>query len=414
MSDQLFTHRGSYTGQFFVTGLVKESGAFSVGIRKNNEVFDCGAFLEGISDEEKHVLKEIIMKNKKNSRGSIVKIEPGICCELTFQGSTEKGFLIEPVFKRFLTDIHWEDCTWGQLILSNLEIHKEVYMTNPNKPVWEEPFVNKERFITYLYEISPYMLPFLLNKILTVIRFPHGVNGETFYQKNIPNYAPDFVETVEEEDIHYIHCKDLSTLLWLGNQLALEFHVPFDKIGSDQPSEIVFDLDPPSIDFFPLAVKAAKEMEKLFRKFTVTSYPKLSGNKGLQVHIPVHHLSITYDDARIFTSFIAKYLVEKFPKEFTVERMKKNRGNKLYIDYLQHWHGKTIICPYSTRGKEGARVAAPLFWREVKETLCPANFTIFTAMKRIEKYGCPWDGYFERKNEAILPIIDSIKANSDE
>ncbi|MDQ0258083.1 bifunctional non-homologous end joining protein LigD [Evansella vedderi] len=406
--EHLSKTKTKFIGSFFITGFIKESYQITIGIRRNNEIINIGSFSNGLEEKEKNALVEIIMRNKKSDRGSSITIDPGICVELQFNNII-KDKLQEPKFLRFRTDMHWENCTWGQLILDNTDIHKDVNMTNPNKPVWEDPFVNKEQFISYLHEISPYILPFLAGKILTVIRYPHGIRGEAFYQKNSPEYAPNFIQTYEEEGINYIHCKDKSTLLWLGNQLALEYHIPFHPIGSSYPSEIVFDLDPPSVEYFELAVKAANEMHKLFEKFNITSFPKLSGNKGLQIHIPILHSPMSYEDTRVFTSFIAKYLVETHPEDFTIERMKKNRGNKLYIDYVQHWYGKTIISPYSTRGKEGAKVAAPLFWKEVNKSLEPSDFNIFSIMPRIKKLGCPWKEYFDQENSSIREIIDSLK-----
>ncbi|MFA9558692.1 DNA ligase D [Evansella sp. AB-rgal1] len=399
-------------GLFFVTGCNKKSEEFTIGILKNNEELEVGSFTKGISESEAEALKQIIQNQNKGSRKQHLKIPPSICIELRFS-EIEKGTIVDPQFQKFRTDVSWEECTWANLLIQNSTVNKGVTITHPEKPLWNNPAVNKEQFISYLHAISPYILPFLKDRILTVLRFPHGVinNGEAFYQKNCPDYAPSFVQTFEEDDINYIVCNDLSTLLWLGNQLALEFHIPFNKIKHRNPYEIVFDLDPPSKDAFPLAIKAALEMEKLFDKFEIKSYPKLSGNKGVQIHIPIKGSSITYDDARIFTEFIALYLVQKFPKYFTVERMKKNRGNKLYIDYVQHWSGKTIICPYSSRGKEGATVAAPLHWSEVGENLKPEDYHIFSVLERIEAQPCPFKDYFKEKNVKVADIITSLKQN---
>ncbi len=138
----------------------------------------------------------------------------------------------------------------------------------------------------------------------------------------------------------------------------------------------MFDLDPPDPTGFPLAIQAALEMNSIFESLDIVSYPKLSGSKGLQIHIPLGSSDLSYTETRAFTSFIAEYLIGKFPNNFTIERLKKDRGQKLYIDYLQHGKGKTIIAPYSARGKSGATVAAPLDWNEINDTLDVRNFTI--------------------------------------
>jgi bifunctional non-homologous end joining protein LigD len=250
------------------------------------------------------------------------------------------------------------------------------------------------------------MLPFLKNRLLTVIRFPHGMFGEAFYQKNRPDYTPGFIDTKKHEDIDYIICNNLSTLLWLGNQLAFEYHIPFQTIDTDYPTEIVFDLDPPSKEYFSLAIKAATEMKKIFDQFGLKTFPKLSGNKGLQIHIPLSKNSLSYEETRVFTAFIAEFLVTSFPDDFTIERMKKNRGNRLYVDYIQHAEGKTIIAPYSLRGKkEGAYIAAPLDWTEVNENLSVDQFTIENVLNRANTIGCPFQEYFSSPQDETLQTL---------
>lgn len=286
-------------------------------------------------------------------------------------------------------------------------IHKDVKITHPDKPIWDH--INKTAYLSYLADLSPYLLPFLRDRFLTVIRFPSGIKGEAFYQKHVPPYAPSFIQTHQHKENSYILCNDLSTLLWLGNQLALEFHISFRTVNEEDPLEIVFDLDPPSRESFPLAILAAMEMKRIFDQFQIKSYPKLTGNKGLHIHIPIVGSGLSFDDTRIFTSFIAKYIVEKNPNTFTTERFKKNRGNKLYVDYVQHADGKTIICPYSARGKEGATVAAPLYWEEVTDTLRIDDFHLSSMRKRISEVGCPFSNYFQQKNEQVAAIITALK-----
>lgn len=397
-------------GLFLITGFNKKSSAFLIGLLRNSEVITVGEFYEGIKEEEAEILKSLILKNKTEQVKHYIYMEPSICVELQFK-EMKDGKIINPYFLSFRTDKAWDECTAGNLYISNEQLHREVTLTSKDKPIWQTPFVSKDEYIVYLFHVADFMLPFLKNRTLTTIRFPHGVGSDVFYQKNRPSYAPSFIQTHKEEEIDYIVCNDLSTFIWLGNQLALEFHIPFHEINNKKPREIVFDLDPPSKEDFHLAVKAAKEMKLLFDKFQLITFPKLSGNKGLQIHLPLKNTPFTYKEARVFTSFIANYLVEKFPNDFSVERMKKKRGNRLYIDYVQHWHGKTIICPYSTRGRDGATVAVPLFWEEIDEALNPANYTIFHVMKRVKKQGCPFQHYFQTKNEELIPIIHSLQKN---
>ncbi|MGM0873295.1 MAG: DNA ligase D [Bacillota bacterium] len=390
---------------FFITGFDKNNGFFHVGVLNGDQIIQAGVFSHGISSEEREALIKIVKENKRNETPAFVEIDPAIVVELQFL-SLYKEQLREPSFVSFRFEKHTEECTWDQLLLSTAPIHKEITITHPDKPLWETTDLKKEQFISYLFQISPFMLPFLKDRLLTVIRFPHGMFGEAFYQKNCPDYAPNFIKTKKYEDIDYIICNDLSTLLWLGNQLAFEYHIPFQTIDSEYPTEIVFDLDPPSKEFFSLAVKAAIEMKKIFDQFQLLTFPKLSGNKGLQIHIPISKNSLSYDETRVFTAFIAEYIVTTFPNDFTIERMKKNRGNRLYVDYIQHAKGKTIIAPYSLRGKkEGAYIASPLFWEEVNDNLSVEQFTIENVLKRSKTIGCPFKQYFTSPQEETLRTL---------
>ncbi len=398
---------------FFITGYDKENGYFHVGVFQGRNIIQVGVFSHGISSNEREALLKILRDNKKAETATFIEIEPAIVVEIQFL-SLYKNQLREPSFFTFRFDLHIEDCTWDMLLLKTAPIHEEISITHPDKPLWETVDLKKETFLSYLYQISPFMLPFLKNRLLTVIRFPHGMYGEAFYQKNCPEYAPSFIRTKKHEDIDYIICNDLSTLLWLGNQLAFEYHIPFQTIDTQKPTEIVFDLDPPSRDYFSLAIKAALEMKKVFDQFQLKTFPKLSGNKGLQIHIPLTKDSLSYQETRIFTEFIANFLVTSFPDDFTIERMKKNRGNRLYVDYIQHAEGKTIIAPYSLRGKkEGAFIASPLHWEEINEQLSVEDFTIDYVLHRSRNMECPFHDYFESAQDKTLRTLINqlIKTN---
>ncbi|HET7580335.1 MAG TPA: non-homologous end-joining DNA ligase [Bacillales bacterium] len=290
---------------------------------------------------------------------------------------------------------------------TELEIDgNKVDITHPDKPLWPDKDINKIHYLQYLREVSEFMLPFLRERDLTVIRYPHGVEGEKFFQKNCPEYAPDFVRTHQTHDIEYIVCSDLATLMWLGNQLAFEMHVPFQTIHSTGPSEIVLDLDPPSREKFELAIEAALIIKDILNRLHLISFVKTSGNKGLQVYIPLPENAFSYEDTRKFTHFIADYLTEKEPKWFTTERLKKNRGGRLYVDYLQHAEGKTIVAPYSVRGNEEALVATPLEWHEVTRDLRPEQFPMDVIQERLRQKGCPFQAFWEAKqNQPFEPVL---------
>ncbi len=397
----------------FITAYEKSNGYFYLSVYKGSEVHQVGLVIFGFKPEEKNALHQIIKQNKSDEDSQFIYVEPGICLDVKYLEIYEDQ-LREPHFDKFRFDLAPEACTYEKFVFQQKNLPTDIDITHPDKPLWEEPPIQKVDYIHYLREISPYMLPFLNDRLLTVIRYPHGMFGEAFYQKNVPDYAPAFVETAKSEGIEYIVCNNMKTLLWLGNQIAIEFHIPYQTIGSKGPDEIVFDLDPPSREYFHLAVKAAIYIKEVLDELKLTSFIKTSGNKGLQVYIPLPDNTYSYSDTRLFTSFVANYLVSKEPEAFTVERLKKNRGTRLYVDYVQHAEGKTIVCPYSVRGKSHAGVAAPLFWEEVTEGLRIEDFQMEMVIERVRKLGCPFRTYFMAKEEqdfeTVLQVLKAKKS----
>ncbi|WHY89062.1 DNA ligase D [Neobacillus novalis] len=393
----------------FVTSFDKTNGYFYVSVYKEKNIHVVGQVLFGFKPEEKQALQQTIKQNIIREEGPLIYVNPAICLEVKYLELYDNQ-LREPHFDHFRFDLEPAECTYEQFMIQQKNLPADLAITHPNKPLWENHHIQKIDYIYYLREVSPFMLPFLENRLLTVIRYPHGMFGEAFYQKNCPDYAPEFIRTQSADGIDYILCNDLKTLVWLGNQLAIEFHVPFQTIHSKGPSEIVFDLDPPSKDAFHLAVKAALLIKEVLDHLNLIGFIKTSGNKGLQVYLPLPEGKFSYDDTRLFTSFMAEYLIAQDPDSFTIERMKKNRGNRLYVDYVQHGEGKTIVAPYSMRGNEAAGVATPLYWEEVDEKLSPITFNMENALKRLQKHGDPFRDYFQTKQiQPFAPVLEVLK-----
>jgi bifunctional non-homologous end joining protein LigD len=372
-----------------LTKFDKKNGYFHGSVYKNEQLIEIVVFRHGLKEDEQQTLQTFFQQNGKKTSNQVWIIEPSICVEIAcidFDGKQ----LREPKFHAFNFQLEPSECTWQSFLRQLHPIPKTITVTSPDKPIWPKFNIDKDDYLLYLQKAAPYLLPFLRERLLTVIRYPHGAAGEQFYQKHCPEYAPSFIETEQVEDINYIVCNKLETLLWLGNQLALELHIPFQTRDSKNPREIVFDLDPPSVNEFSLAIEAALQMKAIFDQFKLESFVKTSGGKGLQVYIPLPELKYSYEETRLFTEFVCHFLCEQQPNWFTTERLKKNRGNKLYLDYIQHDEGKTIIAPYSPRGSEFGQVATPLTWSEVNESLTPALFTLPTVTERIEKQGDPF------------------------
>jgi len=373
-----------------VTRFDKENGYFQGSIYQDSALIEVVQFKHGFSKEEEQTLRTLFQTKGQLTGGSTYEIPPSIVASIaciSFDGSA----LREPRFSSFLLDADPSACTFQQMLKQLYPLPTVIDVTHPEKPIVPALQLNKADYLLYLRQVAPYLLPFLRERRLTLIRYPHGTGDEFFYQKSTPDYAPDFVLTDEVDDISYTVCNDPRTLLWLGNQLAMEFHIPFETRDTDRPTEIVFDLDPPSVNEFHLAIEAAKRIKVLLDGLFLTAFIKTSGGKGLQVYIPLKKNAFTYEETRQFTAFICHFLCEQAPDLFTLERLKKNRGNRLYLDYIQHDAGKTIIAPYSPRGNELGLVATPLEWDELyHDELHPTLFTMPAVIERLKEKGDPF------------------------
>ena len=369
-----------------VTKFTKSNGFFDAVVFKDENLIEVVTFKHGFNKDEEKTLMILFMNNGTLISNEIWELPPSICVSIAcidFDGNK----LREPRFHSFQLNVDPKECNWQQMQRQLHPIPENVAITHPDKPVFPASKITKDDYLLYLQKVAPYMLPFLKDRLLTTIRYPHGVPGESFYQKNYPDNIPDFVATYLVDDTNFAICNNVETLLWLGNQLAIEFHIPFQPIPIGKPTEIVFDLDPPSVDDFHLAVNAALKLKTILDHFGLQSFVKTSGGKGMQVYIPLPLNAFSYEETGVFTEFVCEFLVQQYPQWFTIERLKKNRGNKLYLDYVQHKEGKTIVAPYSARGNEKGLIATPLHWDEVTEQLRPDMFNIPNVINRINNLG---------------------------
>ncbi|NEW07033.1 DNA polymerase domain-containing protein [Paenibacillus sp. SYP-B3998] len=261
----------------------------------------------------------------------------------------------------------------------------ELTITNPGKPLWPEAGISKADYLAKLTELSPYLLRYCRNRHLTTIRYPHGYNDKSFYQKNAPEPLPHFVKLAPLDGINYVNLDSLSTLIWLGNLACLEFHPSFHRIGETLPAEWVIDIDP-TLEEEPRIMEAAHKIGEVLDALHIQSIAKTSGATGVQIYIPIQH-GYTFEQLRRIGHFIGAYVVKKHPNLFTIERFKKNRGDKIYVDYLQHWYGKTLSAPYTPRAKKDASVSTPLLWKEVELHPSPREFNLHTVVDRLKRMG---------------------------
>ncbi|MFD1450818.1 DNA ligase D [Oceanobacillus sojae] len=384
--------------QGILTEYNPSNGYFTVNVLNNDNLITIGTCKHGLKKESAETVQKLFKEQGEFSDGSY-HLPPAITSTINTLDLYSKE-LREPNFRDINPSTPYTDCTLDKLQLDMAQLPIEV--SNTDKYLWPDAFKKKD-LLVYIREISLWMLPFLKQRALTVIRCPDGIEEESFFQKSIPDYAPDFLSSDATDDL--IVCNKLESLVWLANHGSIEYHVPFQRIGRVTPLEIVFDLDPPDRDYFPMAVKAAKLLKQILDDLNLISFVKTSGNKGIQVYIPIREGSMTYEETGIFTEAVAKTLEQAYPNDFTTERLKKNRKGRLYIDYVQHGQDKTLIAPYSPRMTKEGTVSTPLYWNEVNEKLTPTAFTIGNVLERVRERGCPFENYFDIGNRQQLDKV---------
>ncbi|MFC4768978.1 non-homologous end-joining DNA ligase [Effusibacillus consociatus] len=267
-----------------------------------------------------------------------------------------------------------------------------VRVTNLEKLLWPEAGITKADYIQYVIEMSPYLIRHLKDRPLTVVRFPNGIYEKSFYQKNAPKDTPDWVQTFavysreSKRDIHYILANNTATLIWLANQACIELHPWYSRFQNpDSPTNIAIDLDPTAPGFEKVR-KVAFGIKEVLDDLGLSSYPKTSGATGLQIFIPIRP-GFTFEHTRTVTEFIGRYMAKTYPDLATVERLVKDRGDQVYVDFLQHAPNKTLVGAYSARPVPDAKVSAPVTWQELAQGALPEDFTIHTMPNRVKQVG---------------------------
>jgi bifunctional non-homologous end joining protein LigD len=284
-------------------------------------------------------------------------------------------------------------------------------LSNPDKVLFPRDGITKRQIWDYYTAVAPVMLPHLAGRPITMQRYPDGIDGEEWYQHNVPMKASPFVRLVDVGPRHdnkkRIVCDSLDTLQWLANLAALTLHtwcshVPpqaTSRAAIDQalalPDYVILDLDPGDGPWAHL-VEVALAVRALLDALGLESFVKTSGKRGLHVVLPIA-AGPTHEQATGFAEQVARAVAKVLPKVATVERMKDKRGGKLYVDYGQNGEGRTIVAPYTIRARDGAVVSTPIRWDEVTEQLDPTRFTIRTVLARIEKHGDLYAGVLAGK-----------------
>ncbi|MGH8289394.1 MAG: non-homologous end-joining DNA ligase [Steroidobacteraceae bacterium] len=405
-------------------------------------------------------------------------LEPRLVAEVSFLDWTPAGLLRAPVFLRLRDDVPPRsivrpaqampgdaprapasldevDAVLQQLAgtgaRGDLTVGGErLRLTNLDRVYWPEApgghaAITKRMLLRYLAAVSRFMLPHLKDRPLTMIRMPAGIHGERFYQKHWEQELPEFIETVaifsehRGENDRYILVNNLPTLLWLGQNGTLEFHVWHSRVnreadapdpalaavgaGSDYassrealehsalnyPDFLVFDIDPyiysgkeekgaePELNDkgFATGKKVAFWLRALLQEMGLRAIVKTSGKTGLHLFVPIER-SVTFDTVRQICEMVGRHVLKDHPKEVTVEWSVGKRTGKIFIDYNMNVRGKTLAAAYSPRGSPGAPISMPLTWDEL-ERATPGDFTLGSVITRLERTGDRWHDWLSTK-----------------
>jgi bifunctional non-homologous end joining protein LigD len=268
----------------------------------------------------------------------------------------------------------------------------ELKLSNLDKIFWPKEGYTKRDLLNYYFQAAPYILPYLKDRPQSLNRFPNGIAGKSFYQKDVTSSAPDWVRqfpyhTQEGEDKNFLVVEDEASMLWMANLGAIEMN-PWNSTIQDpeNPDWCIIDLDPADKNTFEQVIETARMTKQVLDDLKVTGYCKTSGSTGIHIYIPMG-AQYSYDECQLFGKLIATRVHQELPGFTSIERMTNKRKGKIYVDYLQNRPKATLAAPYSVRPKPGATVSMPLHWEEVKKGLKMTDFTIKNAIGRIRDEG---------------------------
>jgi len=354
-------------------------------------------------------------------------VEPRIVCEVEYTEWTDEGLLRQPVFLRFRDDKRPaevlgkprpgpeengqkqvdEDGNSDEMPEPPASVRSrprplapesedegpaphDVVFSNLKKVFWPAERYTKGDLIEYYRAVSPWLLPYLKDRPVVLTRYPDGIDGKWFYQKDAPVFVPGWLRTQRiwsedtQREIDYFICDDLESLLYLANLGSIPLHVWASRAQTlDRPDWCVLDLDPKAAPFEHV-VEVARSLRALCEEIELPHFVKTSGSSGLHVMLPLGR-QVSYEQSRSLGELLARVVVSELPEIATITRHVARRGGKVYLDYLQNIAGQLIASPFSVRPLPGAPVSTPLEWREVTKKLDIRSFTIRTVPERMNK-----------------------------
>jgi len=333
------------------------------------------------------------------SGGDSTWVQPRLVCEVRFMSRTDQGLLRQPVFLGLRPDKSPEDLVDEAPEPEDTEIaapsaapnqERVVSLVNLEKVFWPEEGYTKFDLIEYHRSVADALLPLLADRPAVLTRYPDGIQGKSFFQKNTPGFAPEWLRRARlwsehaEREIDYLVLEDVPSLDYAVNSGAIPLHVWGSRLETlPTPDWLVVDFDPKTAPFAHV-VELAKGLHRLCEEIGLPCMAKTSGATGLHVLVPLGR-QLTYEQTRQLGMLLARVLVARFPELATVDRMIQARGDRVYVDVLQNGHGRLLVSAFSVRPLPGAPVSTPLHWREVGPRLDPKAFDIRTVPKRLAR-----------------------------
>ncbi|MFN8651886.1 MAG: non-homologous end-joining DNA ligase [Gemmatimonadales bacterium] len=354
-------------------------------------------------------------------------VEPELVAQVRFTEWTPDGVLRHPVFERFRDDkavkevirqegpgVGLDDpppapkprpvkATPAPAPKAASAEPPTVALSNLKKVYWPAEGYTKGDLIEYYRTIAPRLLPWLLDRPLVLTRYPDGIDGKSFYQKDAPSFAPEWMRTVgiwsedTQREIRFFVVENVEGLVYIANMGSIPIHLWASRVETlERPDWCVIDLDPKEAPFSDV-ITVAQVLHELCEEIGLPNFVKTTGKTGLHILLPLGR-QCTYEQSRVLGELLARLVIRKLPKITTITRQVERRGVKVYLDYLQNRFGQTIVAPYSVRPLPGATVSMPLVWDEVNETLDPKHFTIRNALARLDRLGV----------DPCLPVIEMV------
>lgn len=406
----------------------KYFGSLALGIYRGPELTYIGQSGGGFDSQS---LKEIFGKMQplredsppvaNPPRGKKIHwVRPSLVCEVSFSEWSQDGLMRQPVFQGLRVDKKPKEVKREEpepvkpaksaaAVKRHAKRHasaerdatvkiggRELSLTHLDKVFWPDEGYTKGDLIDYYRRIAPRIMPYLKGRPQTLHRYPDGIAGErSFYQKDTSGlHLPDWIRTVRKpaEDRHvveYVVCDNEAGLIYLANLGCVEMNVWNSRVGSwDNPDYCVIDLDPEDISFDKV-MEVALAVKEVLDEIGADGYPKTSGGRGIHIYIPLG-AKYGHAESRTFAELIANMTRKLVPEITSLERSPSKRQKKVYLDYLQNARGQTLAAPYCVRPKPHATVSTPLKWSELKRGVEPADFTIETIGRRLDKVGDLW------------------------